>query len=38
LLRLKEMGVDYAQGYLKHCPEPIDRLTEIAAKVGAAAS
>eukprot|EP01030_Chromulinospumella_sphaerica_P007047 gene7047-6889_t len=35
---VKEMGVDYAQGYLKHCPEPIERLTEIAAKVGAAAS
>lgn len=31
LLRLKEMGVDYAQGYLKHCPEPIDRLTHVMA-------
>ena len=35
LQRLKEMGVDYAQGYLEHCPEPIDRLTETAAKAGA---
>lgn len=37
LERLKEMGVDYAQGYLKHTPEPIARLTEIAARAGATA-
>lgn len=35
LLRLKEMGVDYAQGYLKHCPEPIDRLTHLMADLPA---
>ena len=37
LERLKEMGVDYAQGYLEHRPEPIDRLTGIATRAGATA-
>ncbi len=37
LERLKEMGVDYAQGYLEHRPEPIDRLTDIATRAGATA-
>ena len=37
LLRLKEMGVDYAQGNLEHRPEPIDRLTDIATRAGATA-
>ena len=26
--QLREMGVDFAQGYLIHRPEPIDRLLE----------
>ena len=29
--RLREIGVDYAQGYLLHRPEPLDSLVEMAA-------
>lgn len=31
LTRLAEIGIDYAQGYLLHKPEPIDRLLDRAA-------
>ena len=32
LNRLKVIGVDYAQGYLLHRPEPIDKMMEVGAK------
>ncbi len=28
---LRELGVDYVQGYLHHCPEPLDYLLRLAA-------
>lgn len=28
LERLREIGVDYAQGYLLHCPEPLDNMVQ----------
>jgi diguanylate cyclase (GGDEF)-like protein/PAS domain S-box-containing protein len=39
LVRLREIGVDYAQGFLLHRPEPIDRLcTEARSALAVAAS
>ena len=26
LARMKELGVDYGQGFLLHCPEPLERV------------
>jgi EAL domain-containing protein (putative c-di-GMP-specific phosphodiesterase class I) len=33
---LQEIGIDYAQGYLRHCPAPIANLFEAAREFAAA--
>lgn len=38
LARVRELGIDFAQGYLLHRPEPLERLTDEMAGVGALAA